>query len=125
MSWAGPSFPVQKEPVRYVSKSSFIRFSVILKSSPADWILLSGKGGQLSSPQGRTFLIAQNVRRAQVVCGGVWHNVVLSAGCWLLALLLPFLLWPAYSSGHGAVLRCVSFPFSVLVSFLRYFHRIF
>eukprot|EP00884_Botryococcus_braunii_P021430 jgi/Botrbrau1/7971/Bobra.9_2s0122.1 len=47
-------------------------------------------------------------RKLRVVCGGVWHNVVLSGGCWLLALLLPFLLWPAYSSGHGAVLRGVA-----------------
>ena len=45
---------------------------------------------------------------SQIVCGGVWHNAVLCMGCWLIALLLPVLLMPAYSTGQGAVVRLAS-----------------
>ena len=38
----------------------------------------------------------------QVICAGVWHNVVLCCMCWLLASLLPLTLAPLYSTRHGA-----------------------
>lgn len=41
----------------------------------------------------------------QIICGGVWHNAVLCMACWLLALLLPILLGPVYTTGRGAVVR--------------------
>ncbi|KAK9817848.1 hypothetical protein WJX72_003051 [[Myrmecia] bisecta] len=44
-------------------------------------------------------------RTLRVVCAGVWHNAVLCVLCWLLALMLPWLLLPLYSTGQGAVVR--------------------
>ncbi len=38
----------------------------------------------------------------QIICAGVWHNVVLCCMCWLLASLLPLTLAPLYSTRHGA-----------------------
>lgn len=42
---------------------------------------------------------------AQVICAGVWHNVVLCCLCWLLASALPLSLMPLYSTKIGAVVR--------------------
>ena len=39
---------------------------------------------------------------SQVVCAGVWHNVVMCACCWAAAAALPALLAPFYATGIGA-----------------------
>ncbi|KAK9863384.1 hypothetical protein WJX84_000295 [Apatococcus fuscideae] len=54
---------------------------------------------------GDTLAVLGPWRTLRVVCAGVWHNAVLCVVCWMTALLLPWLLLPLYSSGHGAVVR--------------------
>ena len=39
---------------------------------------------------------------SQVICAGVWHNVVMCACCWAAAAALPALLAPFYATGIGA-----------------------
>jgi len=44
------------------------------------------------------------VRQLRVYCAGVWHNFVICVICGCFILLLPWLLYPAYSaSGNGGV----------------------
>lgn len=44
---------------------------------------------------------------SQLVCAGVWHNVVLCGMCWAVAVTVPWLLLPMYRTGQGAVVRSV------------------
>ncbi|CAN6444584.1 unnamed protein product [Victoria cruziana] len=55
----------------------------------------------------------------RIYCAGIWHNVALCAACWLVLLLLPFLLSPLYFHGSHPMVLSVS-PTSPLSKKLGY-----
>ncbi|OQR73327.1 membrane-bound transcription factor site-2 protease-like [Tropilaelaps mercedesae] len=42
-------------------------------------------------------------RRLRILCGGVWHNLVIAAGAWALLTANPVLLSPLYRAGVAVV----------------------
>lgn len=46
-------------------------------------------------------------RQLKIFCAGAWHNVVVALAALAVLYMLPFLLWPLYSSGRGVVVTSV------------------
>ncbi|CAJ2636119.1 unnamed protein product [Trifolium pratense] len=60
---------------------------------------------------------SQHLTALRVYSAGIWHNAVCCAACGLTLFLLPLLLFPLYSSGHGAMVLDVP-PTSPLFGYL-------
>ncbi|XP_012573793.1 membrane-bound transcription factor site-2 protease homolog isoform X2 [Cicer arietinum] len=60
---------------------------------------------------------SQHLTALRVYSAGIWHNAVCCAACGLALFLLPVLLFPFYSSGHGPMVLDVP-PTSPLFGYL-------
>ncbi|XP_075903471.1 membrane-bound transcription factor site-2 protease [Nelusetta ayraudi] len=47
------------------------------------------------------------VQQLRIFCAGVWHNFVLCVAALALLFLMPFFLFPMYSTGNGALVTAV------------------
>lgn len=47
-------------------------------------------------------------RQLRIYCAGVWHNMILTAVIFLLLLTLPYVLYPFYAVGGGAIVLSVA-----------------